>query len=433
MSDYSITGGRPLSGSVQLSGSKNAASKLLLAALLTSERCEIANVPQIGELDIAIELVRSTGATVSRNGDKVTVQAGPVSGEQVSEQSRRNRLSVLAVGPLLHRAGVARVPMVSGDNIGARPINFHLDALRAFGAVIDESPTELVARADRLIGATIELPWPTVGATETVLLTAVVADGVTNLSNAAVEPEIRDLIRFLQKMGARIRFAGDRELEIEGVDTLHGTTHTVIPDRLEAASFAAVALATGGDVHLLGTTQDDCMAFLSTIEAMGGGVEIHDRAVHVWRKGGLTGTDIRTDVYPGFATDWQQPLAVALTQAEGESTIHETVYENRLGYTADLRRMGATIQTQTDCIGQPCRFAHAGAYHAARINGATPLVGTTVTIPDIRAGMAHVIGALAATGTSTIHNVEILDRGYERLEEKLRALGADIERVEDPK
>ena len=431
MSDYHIHGGRPLIGSVQLSGAKNAASKILLASLLTDQRCVISNVPAIGELDIAVDILCSAGAAVQRNDHTVTIDAAAVSGEHVSEQSRRNRLSVLAIGPLLHRSGFARVPTVSGDKIGARPVNFHIAALRAFGATVDEQPDALVVHAKQLTGAAIDLPWPTVGATETVLLTSVLARGITTLTNAAVEPEIRDLIRFLQKMGAQIRFTGDRTLEIQGVESLHGTEHRVIPDRLEAASFAAAALATGGDVKLLGTTQDDCMAFLSAVKALGAGVDIHDDSIHVWRDRPLTAIDIRTDVYPGFATDWQQPLAVALTQAVGESTIHETIYEDRLGYLADLRRMGANLTTQTDCLGAPCRFHSTNAYHAARITGPTPLVATTLIIPDIRAGMAHVIGALSAQGDSVVKQVEILDRGYERLEEKLRALGAEIVRVDE--
>ncbi len=428
MSRYVITGGQPLRGTVRVSGAKNAASKLLLAALLTPDRCTFTNVPEIGELTIATELARSVGASVVRHADRVAIQAATLTGDHVSEQSRRNRLSVLAIGPLLHRAGAVRVPRASGDKIGARPVNFHIAAFRAFGATVDEQPDAIVATADRLRGTAIHLPWPSVGATETVLLTAVLADGTTTLTNAAVEPEIRDLIRFLQKMGARIRFSGDRSLEIDGVASLQGAEHQVIPDRLEAASFMAAALATGGDVQIQGTTQDDCMAFLSVVEAMGGGVEIRDDSIRVWRSGELTATDVRTDVYPGFATDWQQPLCVVSTQAVGQSTIHETIYENRLGYTSDLKKMGATIHTQTDCVGEPCRFYKTGAYHAARISGPSQLTGTAVTIPDIRAGMAHVIGALTAQGESLVSGVEILDRGYERLEEKLRALGAQIER-----
>ena len=428
MSYYQITGGHPLTGSVQISGAKNAASKLILASLLTNEPCEFSNVPQIGEIDIALELFRATGAKATQSGDGVKLDAGNITNSTISELSRKNRLPILAVGPLLHRTGKAVLPRLGGDKIGSRPVNFHLDALRAFGADVTCNPSTYEATAKELHGAKISLPFPSVGATETVLLTAVLAKGKTVLQNAAIEPEILDVVAFLKAMGANISLTSERTFEIVGVEKLGNATHTVLPDRLEAASFAAAALATKGDVTLSNVRPADLTAFLRFIEEVGGKYEQNGTSLRVWYEKPLVATSITTGVCPEFATDWQQPSVVVLTQANGVSSVHETVYSDRLGYTADLKRMGADIQTSFTCIDKPCQFEDTGSYHSAIITGSTPLHGADITIPDIRAGMAHVIGALVAHGESKLSQIDILDRGYEKLEEKLSALGAQIER-----
>jgi len=267
-----------------------------------------------------------------------------------------------------------------------------------------------------------------------VLLAAVRANGVTELRNAAVEPEIMDLIALLQKMGAIINVHTDRVIEIEGVDRLRGYKHRPIPDRIEAASWGAAALATGGDVLVRGARQADMMTFLNVFRSVGGKLEIEDGpegGIRFWHDGGeLTPVALETDVHPGFMTDWQQPMVVALTQARGLSIMHETVYEKRLGYTDALNQMGATIQTYRECLGgTPCRFGRRNFRHSAVIAGPSKLHAADLVIPDLRAGFSHLIAALAAEGTSTVYGVSLINRGYEDFEAKLAGLGAHVERA----
>jgi UDP-N-acetylglucosamine 1-carboxyvinyltransferase len=294
-----------------------------------------------------------------------------------------------------------------------------------------------------LHGTKLELPYPSVGATEQVLLTAVMAEGVTELRNAAVEPEIIDLICILQKMGAIITVHTDRVIEIQGVPRLTGYHHRPIPDRIEAASWAAAALATRGDVEVLGAQQADMMTFLNVFRSVGGQFEVTDArtsrigvtgqqgGIRFWHPGGeLKAVALETDVHPGFMTDWQQPLVVALTQARGLSIVHETVYEQRLGYTDALNKMGATIQVYRDCLGgTPCRFGRRNFKHSAVIAGPSKLHAADLVIPDLRAGFSHLIAALAAEGTSRVYGVDLINRGYENFEGKLDALGAHVERL----
>jgi UDP-N-acetylglucosamine 1-carboxyvinyltransferase len=282
-----------------------------------------------------------------------------------------------------------------------------------------------------LHGTKLELPYPSVGATEQVLLTAVRAEGVTELRNAAVEPEIIDLICVLQKMGAIIKVHTDRVIEIEGVPRLGGYAHRPIPDRIEAASWASAALATGGDVTVRGARQVDMMTFLNVFRSVGGEFDVLDgEGIRFWHPGGeLRAVALETDVHPGFMTDWQQPLVVALTQASGLSIVHETVYEQRLGYTESLNQMGATIQVYRDCLGgTPCRFGRRNFKHSAVIAGPSKLHAADLEIPDLRGGFSHLIAALAAEGTSHVFGVSLINRGYEDFDVKLRALGARAER-----
>ena len=267
------------------------------------------------------------------------------------------------------------------------------------------------------------------GTTEQVLLTAVRAEGVTELRGAAVEPEIMDLIAVLQKMGAIISVDTDRVIRIEGVETLTGYDHRALPDRIEAASWASAALATGGDVYVRGARQADMPTFLNTFRKIGGAFDIDDEGIRFFQGGPLRSIALETDVHPGFMTDWQQPLVVALSQAHGLSIVHETVYENRLGFTDALRRMGATIQTYRECLGStPCRFGAMDFRHSAVVSGPTPLRAAEIEVPDLRGGFSHLIAALAAEGTSTVHGVELIDRGYEDFFAKLEGLGARVSR-----
>ncbi len=426
---FIITGGRPLHGSVRLSGAKNAASKILLATMLSQEASTIDNVPLLGETDIAAELIEAIGGTVQKDGHRWTITTPTISSNIVPKLSRQNRLPILTLGMLVNRSGQAEVPVVGGDAIGPRPVNYHLAALKAMGAEVEVTATSFKAKAKRLHGTTITMPYPSVGATETVAMAAVLASGRTVIRNAAVEPEVIDLLQMLQTMGAIIELGTNRTLIIDGVERLHGTSYRVIPDRIEAASFASLALATDGDIFVEDARQADMITFLTTIRRMGGECEVRPNGIRFWRPGALQGVAVETDTHPGYMTDWQQPLATVMTQADGVSTIHETVYEDRFAYTKTLQKMGANIETSTDCFGQlPCRWWAHGYVHSCRVTGVTKLHAAEMVIPDIRAGMAHVIASLIADGTSTLTGVEHLDRGYQDIVGRLQALGAGIER-----
>ncbi|MGO2037655.1 MAG: UDP-N-acetylglucosamine 1-carboxyvinyltransferase, partial [Brevibacterium sp.] len=328
-----------------------------------------------------------------------------------------------------HSLGQAFIPDLGGCHIGDRPINFHLDVLRKFGAEVDKTPGGIMLQAkSRLQGTKVELPYPSVGATEQVLLTAVRAEGVTELRNAAIEPEIMDLIALLQKMGAIITVDTDRVVRIEGVESLRGFIHRALPDRNETASWASAALATGGDIFVAGASQPELITFLNIFRKIGGEFEVEESGIRFRHPGGrLTSFALETDVHPGFMTDWQQPLVVAMTQAEGLSIIHETVYENRFGFTEALRDMGAKIQLYRECLGgTPCRFGRRNYQHSAVVSGPTELKGTRIDVPDLRGGFSHLIAALAAQGTSEVHGIELINRGYENFLDKLIGLGAEV-------
>ncbi|MGO3148404.1 MAG: UDP-N-acetylglucosamine 1-carboxyvinyltransferase, partial [Leucobacter sp.] len=341
-----------------------------------------------------------------------------------------SRIPILFCGPLLHRLGEAFIPDLGGCRIGDRPIDFHLDALREFGAVIEKMPTGISLTAPNgLKGANIELPYPSVGATEQVLLTAVLAEGQTELRNAAIEPEIVDLVCILQKMGAIITIEPNRVIFIEGVKELRGYDHKAIFDRNEAASWAAAALATKGDIFLGGVRQEEMMTFLNVFRKVGGDFDVHDDGMRFWHPGGdLNPVTIETDVHPGFMTDWQQPLIVALTQAEGVSTIHETVYEDRFGFTDALNTMGANIVVHPDGLHDENRRVKRREFEqAAVITGPTPLTAADVVVPDLRGGFSYFIAALIAEGESKVSNIGIIARGYESIIDKLRELGVDFD------
>lgn len=432
MAYYLVSGRQPIRGQIALSGAKNAASKILLATMLSAETSVIDRVPLLGETDIAAEILGHVGGRVQRDGHRWSLTTSSVSGSTVPSLSRKNRLPILLLGPLLNRTGEADVPMVGGDVIGPRPVNYHLAALRAMGADITVRPDGVHATAKRLHGTTVDLPYPSVGATESIALSAVLAEGRTVIRNAAVEPEVIDLMQMLQTMGAIIELGTNRTMIIDGVPELHGTQYVVIPDRIEAASFASLALATGGDVFVQGARQSDLVTFLTTVRRMGGSFEVSPDGIRFYATRPLQGVQVETDTHPGFMTDWQQPLVTVMTQARGQSVVHETVYEDRFGYTNSLKQMGAQIVTSTDCWGQlPCRWWAQGFVHSCRIIGPTPLRAVELTMPDIRAGMAHLIAALVADGQSTLRGVEHLDRGYEGLEERLRGVGAHLQRHEE--
>lgn len=335
---YLIQGGKPLKGRVKVAGAKNAATKELVAALLTDDKVVLRNVPDIGDVAVTAEMLSDIGAKLTRRGDQVTVDASKLKSAKVSEAfSGKNRIPILFLGPLLHRFGEAVIPSLGGCSIGGRTVDFHIEALQKMGVSIACEGKTYLARAKKLKGAVIELPFPSVGATENVMLSAVLAEGTTIIRNAAMEPEIVDLAMLLQSMGALIKLEVNRTWVIEGVEALHGATHRVIPDRIEAASFAAAAALTGGEVFVEEARQVDMLAYLNALRRIGVPYEVRDDGILFGHADKLQPIVVETDVHPGFMTDWQQPFVMLLTQAEGVSIVHETVYENRFGYTDALR------------------------------------------------------------------------------------------------
>ncbi|MDU5962274.1 MAG: UDP-N-acetylglucosamine 1-carboxyvinyltransferase [Dermabacter sp.] len=433
-SSFYVRGGKPLEGEITVRGAKNLVSKAMVAALLGETESFLTSVPDISDVRIVSELLRVHGVKIERDTEAGTLRMDPSNVERahvadIDAHAGSSRIPILFCGPLLHRLGEAVIPDLGGCRIGTRPINYHLDVLRNFGARVDKREHGIYITApDGLRGAKIRLEYPSVGATEQVLLTAVRAKGITELENAAVEPEIEDLIAVLQKMGAIISLRTDRTIVIEGVERLNGYRHRCIPDRIEAASWACAALVTHGDVFVRGAEQKAMGTFLNVLRKIGAGVDIHDDGIRFYDTGkGLSSAAIETDVHPGFMTDWQQPLVVLLTQANGISIVHETVYENRLGFTSALNDMGAQIQVYRECLGgSRCRFGQRNYNHSAVVNGPRPLEGAEITVPDLRGGFSYLIAALGADGVSQIHGIDLIDRGYESFRDKLTKLGADF-------
>ncbi|PYY65444.1 MULTISPECIES: UDP-N-acetylglucosamine 1-carboxyvinyltransferase [unclassified Curtobacterium] len=429
-----IRGGKPLVGRIEVRGAKNLATKAMVASLLGDTPSILRDVPDISDVKVVRGLLEVHGVRIT----------DPARGELILDPSRvesahfaeidahagSSRIPILFCGPLLHKLGEAFIPDLGGCRIGDRPIDFHLDALRAMGAVVDKQVNGIHLTApDGLKGASIELPYPSVGATEQVLLSATLAKGVTELRNAAIEPEIMDLIAILQKMGAIVSVEPNRVIFIEGVESLRGYTHRAINDRNEAASWASAALATNGDIFVEGANQQELMTFLNVFRKVGGGFDIQEDGIRFYRElDTLKPVVIETDVHPGFMTDWQQPLVVALTQADGRSIVHETVYENRFGFTDALNEMGADIVVHKEGLpGHDRRVARRPFEQAAVITGPTKLHAANVRVPDLRGGFSHLIAALTADGESHITNVGIISRGYEHFIPKLRKLGADFD------
>ncbi len=454
MAKFIVKGGRPLEGEIRLSGAKNAATKMMVASLLTSEECVLENFPNIGDVEITAELCRDIGSEIEISESRLAIQTPEIKNSKALHLSRRNRIPILALGPLLARVGEAEVPILGGDKLGHRPVNLHIKALEALGAEITVNAESYRAVAKNgLHGAEIEFDFPSVGATENTILASVLAKGKTVLKNAALEPEIIDLIKMLQNMGAIIEFGANRDFYIEGVARLHGVTHRILPDRNEAVSFACLAIATNGKILVRDAVQEHLITFLNVVRRLGAEYKVVPEGIVFYRpsfaaysaevasatkagkasagKGnGLKPLDVETAVHPGFMTDWQQPLAVVLTQASGTSVIHETMYEDRFGYAKDLNFLGANIEVSTDCPEHsPCRFKGKEFHHVAKINGPTKLRGGDMQVRDLRSGIVNLIAALASDGVSEIDGIEEIDRGYEKIDERLKKLGAEIERL----
>jgi len=428
-----INGGKPLKGRIEVRGAKNLATKAMVAVLLGDTASVLKDVPDISDVQVVRGLLEVYGVKVTSPArgelhfDTSKVESAHFA--EIDAHAGASRIPILFCGPLLHRLGEARIPDLGGCRIGDRPIDFHLDALRQFGAVIEKGFEGIHLTAPNgLTGADIELPYPSVGATEQVLLTAVLATGTTELKNAAIEPEIMDLIAILQKMGAIISVEPNRVILIEGVERLDGYNHRALFDRNEVASWAAAALVTKGDIFVGGARQTEMMTFLNVFRKVGGAFDVQEDGIRFWHPGGeLKPVTIETDVHPGFMTDWQQPLIVALTQAQGVSIVHETVYENRFGFTEALNEMGAQILVHPSGLpDHPRRVARRDFEQAAVITGPTKLHGANIYVPDLRGGFSHLIAALSAEGQSVISNIGIISRGYEHIIDKLETLGADF-------
>jgi UDP-N-acetylglucosamine 1-carboxyvinyltransferase len=432
---YEIEGGKPLRGRVRVAGAKNAATKQIVASMLTDEPVVLHNVPHIGDTNVTLEFCQSVGLHAewdSENGNTLRLHSPEMLSPEVALGfSGINRIPILLLGPLLHRLGKAVIPMLGGCNIGSRPVDFHVTALEQLGAEIVFQEGRYYAVAKELRGAVIELPYPSVGATENTLFAAVLAKGTTLIKNAAVEPEIIDQVMMLQKMGAIIHVDTDRTIVIEGVEKLSGTEHTVINDRIEAASWAAAAIMTGGDVLVEGAEQAHMLTFLNKMRQIGAGFEVRPNGIRFYHPGTpLKSILLETDVHPGFMTDWQQPFVMIMTQAEGISVIHETVYEKRFGYTEQLVQMGAEIQLYRQCLGEKaCRFKSRDFPHSCIVRGVTPLHAANIEIPDLRAGFSYLIAAASAKGVSQVSGIQYVERGYANILRKMQELDANIKLV----
>jgi len=405
-----IQGGARLAGHAPISGSKNAVLPILAASLLTTEECRLRNVPAIDDVETMVRLLESMGVRTERPaaGELTVRAAGVVRTEVATSLAQRMRASFLLMGPLLARTGEARLPRPGGDDIGMRRVEQHLSGLRSMGAQIESWDGEYVAHARRLRGATIHLDMPTVTGTENLMMAACLADGITTVHNAAREPHVVDLAAFLTRMGARVRGAGTDVIEIEGRRELAGASHEVIPDNIEAGTYAMAVAATGGEATLEGLEPTHLRALILKLRAAGVDLDEGRQRLRIRAPRPLLPVDVTTWPYPGFPTDLQAPYVSLMTQAEGSSVVSEAVFENRFQHVAELRKLGADIRLEG---------------RSALITGPSRLRGGQVRIPDIRSGGALVVAALCASGTTVLENVFHLDRGYERIDAKLAGLG----------
>ncbi len=415
-----IRGGRTLTGTVEAAGAKNSALKLLAAALLAPGRSRIANVPDISDVATMIEVVRGLGAVVDSDADSVSVDATRLSSAEAPyEVVSRMRASIAVLGPLVARLGRARVAMPGGCNIGSRKVDMHISGLESLGVefAFEHGYIEATAPPGGLVGAHIMLEFPSVGATENLLMASVLASGTTVIDNAAREPEIVDLAEFLAAMGARVTGAGTSTIEVEGVEALAPAEHRVVGDRVECGTYLVAGALTGGPVTVRGVSPSHLEMVLLKLEQAGCEVRATDDAITVSRNGPLRATDVQTLPYPGFPTDMQPQFMVLMTLADGDSVITENVFENRFMFADELVRMGADIRIEG---------------HHALVKGTPGLSGAPVRSTDLRAGAALVLAGLVADGRTEVGEVHHILRGYEGFVEKLASLGADIESTAAP-
>ncbi len=409
-----VKGGRPLTGKVAVSGAKNAVLPIIAASVLAGGQVQIDDVPNLTDVEMICQVISSLGAKVSRQGNQISVNPQGIDGyEAPHELVSKMRASVVVMGALLARMGRAKISHPGGCAIGSRPINWHLKGLEALGAEIKINHGYLEATTSGLVGARIYLDFPSVGATENIMMAASMAKGVTVIENAAQEPEVVDLANFLNEMGGKVRGAGTNIIKIEGVSSLGGASHSIIPDRIEAGSFLVAAALTGGDVLVENVIADHLKPVIAKLRESGAELSEEESGLRVRGRSNLSAIDIKTQVHPGFPTDLQAPLMALTTIAQGTSVITETVFENRFMHVDELKRMGASIRIEG---------------RTAIVEGVGKLTGAPVKATDLRAGAALIIAGLVAEGETEIDNVYHIDRGYENIVEKLQSIGADISR-----
>ncbi|HMS22672.1 MAG TPA: UDP-N-acetylglucosamine 1-carboxyvinyltransferase [Candidatus Levybacteria bacterium] len=440
MKKYIINGGRKLSGEVTISGAKNIALKAIVAACLTQEKVVIRNIPKISDVYNMLDLVKSIGGVVTIDDHTVTIEAGKLSTFTIPlEAGAKTRTSTLFLAPLLARAKEAIIPNPGGCRIGARPIDRIVDGLEKMNVEIlyNSEDGYFHAKTQGLKGTIYRFSKNSHTGTETMILTAVLADGKTVIQNAALEPEVDSLIELLNMMGARVTRKEGKEIEIIGVSELHGAEYTLPQDRNEVATFAIASILTGGDIFIQDVDLKSLDAFINECKKAGVSVEVRGSDIRFYRTGDILPTNITTNPHPGFMTDWQGVWALLMTQANGTSYIHETVYENRFGYMKELNKMGAEISFVNPDMGNydeiyNFNYDPKQEYHQKiEIKGPTALHNAVLSMSDLRAGATLVLASLIASGTSVIYGIEQVQRGYEKFDERLKMLGADIECKEE--
>jgi UDP-N-acetylglucosamine 1-carboxyvinyltransferase len=440
MASFTVHGGTPLRGSVRIGGAKNASFKLLIATLLGQSESRLLNFSHISDVELVGSIIEYLGGKVKKAGERaIFVDPTSLSSFSINtEHGEQGRFSTMFIPALLHRFGQAVVPAPGGDKIGARPLDRHFDGLKAMGASVELQDGLYIAKAPSgLKGTTYKFTKSSHTGTETLVMAGVLANGTTILENSALEPEIDDLIVFLNKMGARIERLPNRVIKIEGVRSLSGAIHKIVPDRNEAVSYACAAIATQGDVIIENAIADHLTHFLSKLDQIGAGYEVGDYGIRFFYHSPLKATDIETAIEPGFMTDWQPLWATLMTQCQGDSIIHETIHPNRFQYVEALVSMGAHIEKFNPVITDPDSVYNFDSqndkpeyFHAIKIRGITPLASGNFSVLDLRHGATLILASMIASGTSIINNIEHVDRGYESLDKRLRSLGAEIQRTE---
>jgi UDP-N-acetylglucosamine 1-carboxyvinyltransferase len=439
MSQLVIQGGTPLKGAIQLCGAKNASFKLMIAALLCPAETRLLNFSRIADVELTKKIITALGAKVYSAGERAIFinAAKPLSSIVPQELGLASRASTMFIAPLLARTKQALVPLPGGDRIGKRPLDRHFAGLKALGAKIEFKDGVFKASCQQLKGGYYRFPKNSHTGTETLIMAAVLAQGKTTIANAALEPEVDDLITFLNKMGAKIKRQPGRIIEIEGVKRLHSVIHKVMPDRNEAVSYAIAAVVTKGDIILENARKEHLVAFLKKLQQAGGGFEVGKYGLRFYYQQPLQAVNITTKPHPGFMTDWQPLWSVLATQSQGTSRIIETVFTSRFQYAQDLKNMGAQISFFQPRPKNPVQFYNFNLeddkpenQHGMKIKGITPLQGTRVKITDIRAGATLALAGLAAQGETVLENIEPIDRGYENFAGRLLQLGARIKRID---